>query len=89
MTTAIDRAGEMMFIPIRELPELARQFATKMGKEIGMCGEVMVTAFAIYAQCVEGLPCNDISYLAKPDDIEWFKEKMSKQNIRNYKDGKI
>ena len=35
-----------------------------------MCGEVYLTAFAAYAQCVEGLSCDDDGYKASDDARE-------------------
>jgi hypothetical protein len=37
-----------------------------------MCGEVFITAYAVYAQCAEGLSCEDDLYKARPEDREWF-----------------
>ena len=72
--TAIERRSEMMLIPMKNLPPLALEFAKKLGKEMGMCGEVLMTAWTIYAQCVEGLSCSDKLYQARPEDIEWFND---------------
>lgn len=76
-TTAVERASEMMQIPMKELPPLALEFARKLSREVGCCGEVLMTAFAVYAQCIEGLPCDDELYRAKPEDVEWFNKQAA------------
>jgi hypothetical protein len=72
--TAEERGQEMMSIKMNELPPKALEFAKKLCKEVGMCGETLLTAWTIYAQCVENLPCSDDLYKARPCDIEWFNE---------------
>ena len=73
--TATARGQEMMRPPIGELPELAREFAGHLCQEVGMCAEVMITAYTVYAQCVEGLECDDDLYRPRPQDVDWFKDK--------------
>jgi len=73
--TAEKRGMEMMLIPMGELPTLAIEFGKHLCKEFGGCGEVLITAYAVYAQCVEGLPCTDDNYRARPQDKEWFEER--------------
>ena len=65
---------EMMMIPINQLPPLARKFAKHMISQVGMCMEVLLTCWTVYAQCVEGLECTDVAYKARPVDVEWFNE---------------
>lgn len=72
MQTAVDRAMEMMAIPMNQLPPLAVKFARRLCNEVGMCGETFVTAYAVYAQIVEGLPNNDSLYSAREQDRKWF-----------------
>lgn len=71
--TAEERGMEMMLIPMNQLPPLALKFGRHLCKQVGMCGEVLLTAWTVYAQCVEGLECKDALYQARPVDIEWFK----------------
>ena len=73
---AVERGSEMMTIPIGQLPPLAVEFAKSLCKEFGGCGEVLMTAWCVYAQCVEGLPCDDDLYLSRPVDVQWFKERI-------------
>ena len=67
--TALERASQMMTTPMSELPSLARNFLAYSKPQ---CGEMMVTAFAIYAQIVEGCDCDDWLYQAKDSDRRWF-----------------
>jgi hypothetical protein len=53
--TAEDRGMALMHVPMKDLPPLAMEFAKKLCREVGMCGEVLLTAYCVYAQCVEGL----------------------------------
>lgn len=70
--TAEERGKEMMHIPIRNLPPLARDFANHLCNQVGMCMETLLTAWTVYAQCVEGLQCTDELYKARDIDKEWF-----------------
>lgn len=70
--TAISRGQEMMHIPIRELPEVARNYASFLCNKYGMCMETLFTAYTVYAQIIEKLPCDDILYTPNPEAIVWF-----------------
>ncbi len=70
---AVERGVQLATIPVKDVPLLAREFLWHLAKKVGMCGEVCITAFAVYAQCVEGLPCDDDLYRARPEDVEWFR----------------
>jgi len=70
--TALERAQEMMTTPMGQLPIMAVLYARKLLSEVGVCGEVYLTAYAAYAQCVEGLACDDDLY--KAQDPEFFKQ---------------
>jgi hypothetical protein len=72
---AVERGVQLATIPMKDVPPLAIEFLRHLAKKVGMCGEVCITAFAVYAQCVEGLPCDDDLYRARPEDIEWFSGK--------------
>ena len=72
---ALERGKEMMLIPMSKLPPLAVEFAEKLIKEVGMCMEVLLTAWCCYAQCVEGMSCSDDLYKARDVDRAWFKSK--------------
>jgi len=70
---AVERATKMMTIPMGQLPDLAIEYAKFLCNKSGMCGEVIITAYAHYAQDIEGLPCDDPAYAIDPDGKEWFK----------------
>lgn len=73
--SAEERGMAMMHEPMRGLPPLALEFAKKLCGEVGMCMETLLTAYTVYAQCVEGLPCTDDLYQARPVDVAWFDAK--------------
>jgi hypothetical protein len=72
---ALSRGEEMLYIPMKDLPPLALEFARHLCKQYGMCIETMLTAYTVYAQCVEGLDCKDDLYKARDIDIEWFNQR--------------
>jgi hypothetical protein len=74
---AMKRAGEMMSIPMKDVPPLALKFAKKLCQKYGGCGEVVLTAYAAYAQSVEGLSCDDDLYQVGEEDRQWFKEELA------------
>ena len=76
--TAEERGMEMMSIPFKDLPPLAVDFAHHLCKKVGMCGEVLLTAWTVYAQCVEGLECMDDLYRVREPDAEWFRERLTR-----------
>lgn len=47
--TATERGQEMMLIPMGQLPPLAREFAQHLCQQVGMCMEVLLTAWCVYA----------------------------------------
>lgn len=49
-------------MPMKELPPAALAYARGMCRLYGMCMEVLLTAYATYAQIAEGLTCNDELY---------------------------
>lgn len=71
---AMDRAHELMSVPGRLLPSLLQKYVAYKVSMSGICQEVCLTAFAHYAQCVEGLPCDDPQYQPSDEDRQWFKE---------------
>ncbi len=75
MKTAEERGMEMMRIPMGQLPPLALEFAKHLCSQVGMCMEILLTAYTVYAQCVEQLECTDDLYLARPQDKDWFESR--------------
>lgn len=78
--TAEDRGMEMMLIPMGKLPPLALDFAKHLCAQMGMCGEVLLTAWTVYAQCVDGLSCDNDLYQARPCDRDWFEARTIEGN---------
>jgi hypothetical protein len=78
---AVKRGTEMMHVPMNQLPPLAVEFAKKLCREVGGCMEVLLTAYVVYAQLVEGLPCDDDLYTARDVDKAWFAKAMLMQQV--------
>ena len=70
--TAVDRAVELMDIPRKDLPTLAVEYCKFLCYKYGVCGEVMLTAYAHYAQAVEKLPCSSGLYMISTEGEDWF-----------------
>lgn len=79
MLDAVTRGQEMLMKPMIELPTLAVEFARHLCSKVGGCMEVFLTAYAVYAQIVEKLPCNDNLYQPDQDAIAWFAERGHRQ----------
>lgn len=72
--TAEDRAEVLMNTTRNQLPALADKYLLYFSKQVGGCGEVYFTAFAAYAQAVEGLKPASKSYEITKEAKEWFKK---------------
>lgn len=73
-------AGKMfMGTPMNQLPKEALEFAKFMCSKVGMCGEVLLTAYAYYCQMVLGLKCKDDLYQIPKNShneyTKWFIER--------------
>lgn len=53
---------------------LAFFYGRHLGKQLGLCMEVLLTAYTAYAAVVEKLECTEVEYAAGADAIAWFKE---------------
>jgi hypothetical protein len=73
--TAMERGQEMMLVPMSQLPPLATDYAKELCREVGMCLEVLLTAWVVYAQIVEGLKCDDERYQPSPSAIAFYKKR--------------
>ncbi len=65
---AIDRAMELMAVRQYALPLGALQGADALCRRSGGCMEVFITAYAYYAQLIEGLACADDLYRFHPEN---------------------
>lgn len=70
---AVQRACEMFNAPGNQVPQLAREYANALCRKYGGCSEVIITAFAHYAQIEEKLPCRDSLYSANSEDRQFLR----------------
>ena len=71
--TAIERAQDLFTnYRMSQLPPMAYDYMRHLARQIGACGEVMLTAYAAYAELVEGCEPADAEYAANADAIAWF-----------------
>ena len=73
---AIERAQELMETRGNQIPKLALEYRSCLFKESGACMEVALTAFAYYAQQIEGLTCSDPSSQLPDHRKVWFLEQI-------------
>lgn len=65
--SAVDRGVHLLTrVPVGDLPPEAIIYAGYLCMKVGMCGEVMLSAYVVYAQIVEGLACDDALYAVTP-----------------------
>lgn len=69
---AVARAVELATIPMREVPLPALFYARFLCDLVGMCGETFISAYATYAQVVEGLSCDDPLYALTDQHRAWY-----------------
>jgi hypothetical protein len=72
--TAEERGQAMMHIPMRDLPPLALAYGENLARRVGMCSEVLLSAWTTYAQLEENLPCGDPLYVTPADERERFRK---------------
>jgi hypothetical protein len=69
---AVARGIEMLHLPMGDLPQTALIYAGCLCLRVGMCIEVLLSAYVTYAQIIENLPCDEDLYLATPTiRTEW------------------
>lgn len=69
---AVRRGIEMMRWPTSQIPTSAMLYAAYLCKSYGLCGEVLLTAYVVYAQIVEGLNCGeDLYQVTEAVRAEW------------------
>jgi dCTP deaminase len=76
---AVARAMELMYTKLRDLPPLALQYRDHLCRTLGICMETCITAFAHYAQAVEGLSCYDAAYIIGASDTQWFRDYIQEE----------
>jgi hypothetical protein len=65
----------MMRVPFNQLPPIAVDYAQHLCSRVGQCMETLLTAWIVYCQIVEKLPCDDSLYTPDPDAINFYKER--------------
>ena len=84
--TAEEQAQEWMNSKMGDVPEMARRYLKYRAEESGFCGEVMMTAWAHYAELVLGLPRgSDAAYWADGQAQIWFMANNAKEDAAEYK----
>jgi hypothetical protein len=76
---AVERAQELLAKTGSEIPSLALEYARFLTRQNGGCVEVILTAYAHYAQCMECYHCPDVAYQVDAVGRAWFDEKKAKQ----------
>lgn len=86
---AIKRGIQMMGLPVHQIPTPAILYAAYLCKKYGMCGEVFLSAYCVYAQIGEGLVCDDPLY-GITEEIRAEYEEVQRDFIRiDLEDGRI
>ncbi len=79
------RAHAMMVVPMRDNPPLAYKYAHYLCTEVGGSLEVYLTAWAHYAQAIEGLACDanpegcERWYVLDDRGREWFEKNKAEE----------
>lgn len=63
MMQASRRAHELFNAKGSAVPEKARKYRDHMCRKYAACSEVILAAFAHYAQIEEGLPCDEADFV--------------------------
>ena len=71
---ALTQALDMLKKPMTSVPQKAKDYAGFLCAKYGGCMEVLVTAYAHYAQAENGAPCGDDAYRIQEEGIQWFRE---------------
>lgn len=70
--TAIKWASHAMTVPMNKLPPCAVAYGRALAARVGGCAEVLIHAYACYAQAVLGLPAGDEQYAMDDHAKSWF-----------------
>ena len=76
VNNASDRGMQMMFIPMGQLPPIAIAYARNMCNRMGMCMEVLLSAYTVYAHYVEGYTFDGVDelYIPPADEVAIIKQ---------------
>lgn len=87
---AIARAVQMMSLPTSQVPIPAILYAAWMCNKYGLCGEIFMTAYAVYAQISEGLSVEDDAQYGITEQIRAEYEEVQRDFIKiDLPDGRI
>jgi hypothetical protein len=87
---AIRRAVELMKMPVSQIPIPAILYAAWLCNRYGMCGEVFMTAYCVYAQIAEGLSVEDDALYSINETIRAEWDEVQRDFIMvNLPDGRI
>jgi hypothetical protein len=67
-----------MQIKMKDAPPLAVEFMNFLARKYGICGEICMTAYAVYAQIVEECVCRDDLYWPDLEAMRFFAERGHK-----------
>lgn len=76
---ALVRANELFNAPVNGIPPMAMAYLHELSKRLGVCAEAYITAYAAYAQEIEGLTCNERDYISDAEAKAWFAEASTKE----------
>ncbi len=85
VSPAVARGMEMLRIPMGDLPSAAILYASYLCRRVGMCTEVMLSAYVAHAQIVDGLACDDPLYFATPEVRAGWEEAQRDYELDEYK----
>lgn len=71
---AVGRASEMMHTSLNRVPRAAKDYAEYLSRGTPKTADLLMVAFAHYAQAVEGLPCHHNDYRVTPEAVKWFED---------------
>jgi hypothetical protein len=87
---AIKRAVQLMGLPVNQIPIPAVLYAAWLCNKYGMCGEVFMTAYCVYAQIAEGLSVEDDALYGINETIRAEWDEVQRDFIMiNLPDGRI
>jgi hypothetical protein len=70
---AVQRAAELMKMPLCDLPPIALGYILHKSQMYGSSGEVTLTSLAHYVQVTENLKSSDKNYRIDKKGLNWFK----------------
>ena len=81
--SAEENAGEMLRVPMNELPDVSVEFLNFISKKIGICLETCFTAYVYYSVFVLNMKCIDDSYIHSEWMNEWWNTRGYNLNNKN------